>query len=375
MSVTAEGSPGILQDLEGRPALTAPANLPALTPSSSSTSCPELFIDDSLLCYPHYTEEFDFGTTRSLFTDDLDQRLTGILNIYQPALRSPRLFWPKEAYPQELSLNRKYVLVNLRSYPRMMLSASRNGMPPFVHSYHLSYDCADNTSLPEPLARCAGIVAMWSVKSKHNSMHIWKAIRSEQERLLQESSVYNDWDALAALQAMCVYVILRVLEKDEDIIDFDIPLIHTVLRVGRRVGELDTRHYESIRRTMFIIFIVMSLFDASAGLDYKACGCAEYLSSLALPSTKGMWNSRTGTEWEQEYMGSPVQSDFDGKPNQVLTFSDLLAHQNNGIEYESNIDSSSTVTGLMLDRWLARVDEVGTLVMSAAKFSEDTFYR
>jgi glutathionylspermidine synthase len=28
---------------------------------------------------------------------------------------------------------------------------------------------------------------------------------------------------------MCVYVILRVLEKDEDVTDFDIPLIYTIV--------------------------------------------------------------------------------------------------------------------------------------------------
>jgi hypothetical protein len=119
----------------------------------------------------------------------------------------------------------------------------------------------------------------------------------------------------------------------------------------------------------------MSLFDASAGLDYKACGCAEYLSGLALPSTKSMWSSRTSIEWEQEYMGSPVQSDFGGKPNQVLTFGDLILQQNNDIEHDSAINSELAGGGSMLDQWLARVDEVGTLVISAAKFSEETFYR
>lgn len=73
-------------------------------------------------------------------------------------------------------------------------------------------------------------------------------------------------------------------------------------------------------------------------------------------------------------MGSPVQSDFGGKPNQVLTFGDLLLQQNSDIENDSNINGN-LAGGMILDQWLARVDEVGTLVMSAAKFSEETFYR
>lgn len=119
----------------------------------------------------------------------------------------------------------------------------------------------------------------------------------------------------------------------------------------------------------------MSLFDTSAGVDYKASGCAEYLSSMALPCTKTMWNSRTGTEWEQEYMSSPVQSEFGGITNQILTFGDLLLQQNSDIEYDSDVNSNLVGGGSSLDQWLARVDEVGILVMSAAKFSEETFYR
>ncbi|KAF3395140.1 hypothetical protein DPV78_008583 [Talaromyces pinophilus] len=305
-------------------------------------------------------------------------------NIYQPALQYPRLFWPKETPHRALSLNRKYVLGNLRNYPCMMLSASRDGMPPFVHSNYPSQDFSDHSSLPGPLARCAGIVAMWSVKTKYNSVHIWKGIRSEQERLLHEYSEYNDWDTVAALQAMCIYVILRVLEKDEDVTDFDMPLIHTtLLEEALESRKLDianrarqrARYHGGRAGSWMSRYAVLSLFDTSAGVDYKACGCAEYVSGLALPSTKSMWNSRTGSEWEQEYVGSPVQSDFGGKPNQVLTFGDLLLQQNSDIEYDSDINGNLAGGGLMLDQWLARVDEVGTLVMSAAKFSEETFYR
>lgn len=227
-------------------------DIASFTPSSSSASYLDSLIDESLLYYPSYAGGLDFQTADSSFMNEFDQGLglNNFPNIYQPALRYPRLFWPKETPHRELSLNRKYVLGNLRNYPRMMLSASRDGMPPFVHSYHLSQDCCDDTPLPNPLARCAGIVAMWSVKTKYNSVHIWKAIRSEQERLLHEvfptlprrcrkggsklfiflqHSEYNDWDTVAALQAMSIYVILRVLEKDEDVTDFDMPLIHTTL--------------------------------------------------------------------------------------------------------------------------------------------------
>lgn len=163
-------------------------DIASFTPSSSSTSYLDSLIDASLLSYPSYAEDLNLQTADSSFMNDFDQGLglKNFPNIYQPALRYPRLFWLKETPHQELSLNRKYILVNLKNYPLMMLSASRDGKPPFVHSSHPSQGFSDNSSLPGPLARCAGIVAMWSVKTKYNSMHIWTAIRSEQERLLQE---------------------------------------------------------------------------------------------------------------------------------------------------------------------------------------------
>lgn len=118
----------------------------------------------------------------------------------------------------------------------------------------------------------------------------------------------------------------------------------------------------------------MSLFDISAGIDYKACDCAKYLSGMHLPSTRSMWNSRTASEWEKEYMLSPVQSDFGGLSYQLLTFGDLLSYQDHNDGNGSDSSSNSSVVGLLLNDWLAHADEMGTLVMSAAKFSENAYF-
>jgi hypothetical protein len=167
----------------------------------------------------------------------------------EPVLRAPRAFWPKRVRYQQLSLNRKYVICTLSTYPHIMLPGK--GMPPFIHPQcpvkRFGQDGrVAQTSLPGPLATCAGIIAMWSVKNKNNSVFIWRAIRTEQERLSEEvnstliymmederltstqCSKYNDWNAVAALQAICIYFLLRLSEKDDDATDFDIPLILTM---------------------------------------------------------------------------------------------------------------------------------------------------
>jgi hypothetical protein len=109
-------------------------------------------------------------------------------------LRPPRSFRPRKVQHRHLSLNRKYVICTLSAYPHMMLPGK--DLPPFIHPrWQIKSDCEDGrvsqTSLPDPLAACSGIIAMWSVKNENNSGFIWKAIRSEQEKISEE--VGSSW--------------------------------------------------------------------------------------------------------------------------------------------------------------------------------------
>lgn len=106
-----------------------------------------------------------------------------------PVLRAPRAFRPRKVHLRQLFLNRKYVICTLSTYPYMMLPDK--GVPPFIHpQFRINEVDRDGqlpqTSLPGPLATCAGIMAMWSVKNNNNSIFIWRAIRTEQERLSHE---------------------------------------------------------------------------------------------------------------------------------------------------------------------------------------------
>jgi len=52
---------------------------------------------------------------------------------------------------------------------------------------------------------------------------------------------YNDWNAVAAIQAICIYFLLRLSETDSEATDFDIPLILTMrvrTIVRRPISEL-----------------------------------------------------------------------------------------------------------------------------------------
>jgi hypothetical protein len=119
----------------------------------------------------------DFGYVQLL--DNLLQNQTSV--------KSPRAFLPKTTGETQFSLNKKYVLCTLRSYPYMMLAGKI--LPPFIHpksATNNSDDPLDDSKLLGPLANCAAIVQMCSVKNKTNTVFIWKTIRMEQERLLAE---------------------------------------------------------------------------------------------------------------------------------------------------------------------------------------------
>ena len=99
--------------------------------------------------------------------------------------KAPKLFGLHAVQSQRLSLNRDYVLCTLRSWPRMMLPG--NSPPPFIHPYLWTQDGRiAQDSLPKPLANCAAIMQMCSVKNESNVAIIWRAIRMEHERLSLE---------------------------------------------------------------------------------------------------------------------------------------------------------------------------------------------
>lgn len=104
---------------------------------------------------------------------------------------SLRAFQPRQVLNPQISLNRRFVICTLRSYPGMMLS--RIHPPPFIHPKCLFTTGKHNEVeqyVPGSLATCSGIVSMFSVKNKENSVFIWRAVRMEQERIAAEASYF-----------------------------------------------------------------------------------------------------------------------------------------------------------------------------------------
>ncbi|MCJ1331273.1 hypothetical protein MMC10_007961 [Thelotrema lepadinum] len=244
--------------------------------------------------------------------------------------------------------------------------------PPFIHPQLGTETARDGRtiyqSLPRPLASCAAIMQMCSVKNEGNVLFIWRAIRMEQERFSLEYIDYDDVDLVAALQAISIYILLRLSETNEEATNFDVPLTHTMLNVALladqrifRYGTLSDGRIppwkdwilaESLRRSIILLFLVNLFFDILSSLPYDDCDAGSWLLDMALPSVRNLWKASSSVEWERKY----IARSNDLSAGKELKYCDLL--------------NSRARAGGALDSWLSQLDDFGTLVMAAASLTD-----
>jgi hypothetical protein len=247
----------------------------------------------------------------------------------------------------------------------MMLSDKDSS--PFIHHKCLT----DNKKYthkngPGPLLRCAAIVELWRIKTPNNASYLWKILRIEQERLMQEISEYEDMVAINALQAVTIYFLLRVSSTDDEDTDFDVPLIQTMTQLLWRVRGVITAYCdptipvrpsiygwvmaESLRRTIAALFIIELLFDISPGMINGRCNSLALWSEMLLPCSQQLWEAKTQAEWTQRY---------DLLGDERPYYGELLRHEH--LDYARSS---------LLDRWMANVDDFGKLVINIASVAE-----
>lgn len=258
--------------------------------------------------------------------------------------------------------------MTLQRYPYMMLS--EQGSSPFIHHTCLTNDKKNtHRNGPGPLLRCAAIVGLWGNKTPSNSSYFWKILRIEQQHLMQEIPEYEDSVAINALQAVTIYFLLRVSSRDDEDIEFDVPLIHTMVELGQRVRGLIKKYCdpaspvrpnvcgwimaESLRRTIATLFIIELWFDMSPGMIKGPCNSLALWSEMFLPCSRQLWEARTEAEWTKTY---------DILGDERPYYGELLQH--------GNLDYARSS---LLDGWMANVDDFGKLVINVASVAEVAF--
>lgn len=121
------------------------------------------------------------------------------------------------------------------AYPRMM--TRRETFPPFIHAYSPVIDTVeDQYSLPEHLAHCMGIAQLFVARNDDTRSFVWSTIRAEMRSFRDSLPSFDRYEAMSALQASLLYVIMRAAEdvpqdpKD----DYELLVIYNVSLISPR---------------------------------------------------------------------------------------------------------------------------------------------
>ncbi|CAJ2508719.1 Uu.00g137450.m01.CDS01 [Anthostomella pinea] len=270
----------------------------------------------------------------------------------------------------------------LKSYPLMMLH--HNNLPPFVHPSLLS-SVGEDVHM-EPLTNCISLVHMISSRVQGSRRLFWKNVRHECERLSEEHETLTKWELLAAMQALSIYVLIRLDEGETDHNNFDFLLVKAVTVIAQDLTSSDvTCHtqcalcnngletswkewiFRESRRRMAVVYRVVNMlvyFQPAA-----MCELPEDFLLAPLPARRQLWEAGDEFMWKAESQRGPgIQVSFglasEGELVKLdesrLSCSDAwLAKQSDGARTPSRSIAS-------WEEWCAGIDGFGGLVLLAA---------
>ncbi|OGM48254.1 hypothetical protein ABOM_002092 [Aspergillus bombycis] len=272
----------------------------------------------------------------------------------------------------------KLILHNLKSYPQMLLL--HNTLPPFIHPSFLSSDlCNPNF---EPLTNCIALVHMIGSGIQASRRLFWKNVRMECERLCEEHLTLNKWELLAAMQALSIYIIIRLDEGETDYNNFDSLLLKAITAISKRLScseitknvkfalhNCDLKNnwkewtFEESGRRLCVIYRVVNMlvyFEPAA-----MCGLQTDLIIAPLPAKKQLWEAGDELSWEAENGREPgIQTAFGLASNGDLVKlgGGQLCYADEVLAYKSFTASGSG----NWEEWCSGMDGFGGLIMLAA---------
>ncbi|KAG8359282.1 hypothetical protein FVEN_g3060 [Fusarium venenatum] len=200
----------------------------------------------------------------------------------------------------------RIVMQMLYAYPQMMLR--RQTFPQFIHPHwHQQH-------LPEALSNCMGIAQLFASRTPETGPFLWKTISAEQNRLQEKLCTFTPLEVHLCLQVMIIYMIMAMSDSDTDNKERITTLFETVEIIGSRFLDLTGCYSNSevsepsatweawifaeSRRRMSCLWLVISCVITIE--NGRTCSRYGALESLALPSSKMLWEARTREEWQME---------------------------------------------------------------------------
>jgi hypothetical protein len=138
---------------------------------------------------------------------------------------SPRSPFIHSNLPTGSQIGRTFLMQTIRSYATLLATST---LPPFIHSVSLP---TYGPSLPSsaPLEICKSIISLYASKTAATSPFIWRAITMEKDRFMKEFEVADDWTTLSMLQAITLYILLRIFDQESFSVDFDCELVRAMM--------------------------------------------------------------------------------------------------------------------------------------------------
>ncbi|KAH8434260.1 uncharacterized protein LDX57_011898 [Aspergillus melleus] len=270
------------------------------------------------------------------------------------------------------------ILQTLKSYPLMMIR--QKSPPPFLHPSLLAASTPDETADSlEPWHNCMNLVYMANSKIKGSRRLFWRNVQAECERFCQRYFELDRWELLATMQALAIYVIMRIDETTEESqqdAEIDGLLLRAVtavaiqfLAVDFRSSSCSTPHtawknwiLEESGRRLCVLFKVISMLVSFE--PAKMCKAVGDVILAPLPAQKQLWEAPDYKVWKRDgETESGAQMEFG------LTKNGQLVRLGGDAAATAAITRGDDIT-IEWNEWCSGMDGIGNLVMLAASMMQ-----
>ncbi|KAI4854287.1 hypothetical protein E4T44_00282 [Aureobasidium sp. EXF-8845] len=274
------------------------------------------------------------------------------------------------------------VLQTLNSYPLMIVH--HNTLPPFIHPYSIDYH--DEEEDTESLDSCLNLMHMLGSKIRGSSKLFWKNVRRECERMREQHTKMDTWALLSAMQALSVYLLVRLREGETEHNNYDSLMLTTVIMLAQELTrtasacDIESTVRDSSngtgwkawvlqesRRRLAVIYRVVNMLVYFEPADM--CELQKELIIAPLPAKKQLWEAANMRTW-QELLTRDKQNHehvaLNSHGELVLLEGDKLYCHNGVMRYRISSEQSSTSKTTDWEHWSSGMDGFGSLIMLTA---------
>lgn len=312
------------------------------------------------------------------FATLLDDKVRHASLVHQPTTLT-RSFDSRISPRTGMQRTANLILSTLKSYPMMV--QRHDSLPPFIHS-SFTIPEEGNSNL-EPLTNCLNLVHMLRSPYHGKRKLFWKNVRLECERWCAEHLEMNRPQLITAMQALLIYILIRLGEGEMEHNNLDALLVRSVVLTATQFNIINMTQSES---SLYSHDLSLSwkewLFEESARrlcVVYQILGmlihfepaamCDESLVLGPLPARKQLWEASDEFTWKAESEREPgLETTYGLAANGDLVMVDeSQRYKGNAVLHQRSYDyRTSTWAAAKWEEWYSGMDGFGGLVMLAA---------